>query len=153
MIRKQLKQPAHLPIPPQQRQNDNRRDAQCPASLQVYPRIGLRIITAQQLATRNALARQSRTNLQPRSHRRSRRTRAGPAHHLVALRDRKRASSRPRNVLRALHQQLQRRVQFRLCERLVSVCALEPCRDGSSINRSDLFGASRVLGLCGSVHG
>ena len=138
MIGKQFEQPPDLAVLSQQRQHNDGRNAQRPACFQIHPRIALVIVAAQQLPPGNTLSRQSRANLQPRSHCRSGSTSTGAANHLFSLRQSKRRPGSAGNVLRAFHQQLQRGVELCFFQLAAAI--------GSIANRTQNGGPIRPSG-------
>ena len=114
VIGEQLEEAAHLARPAQQWQNNDGGDAKRAAGFEVHPRVGFRVVTAQQLAAGNAFAGQSGLDLKARAHRGRARSRAGAADHFVSLREGERGSSGAGDVLCALDEELERRLQFAL---------------------------------------
>ncbi len=98
------------------RHHHHRRDAQLPADFMIHPRVPLGVVAAQRPPRAHALARQSKLGGQQRPQFGRVRARAGAALHVIssAAAQRDGGSVRPRNILRAVRQQLQGGVQVAL---------------------------------------
>lgn len=124
VIGEKFEQSAHLAVAPQQRQDHDGSDAERPASLEIYARIGFCIVATQQLSACDAFTGQPRTNLQARADRGGARAGAGAADHLASLGQCQRGSRGARDVLGALHQKLQGGFEFRFFESAASTGAV-----------------------------